>query len=194
MWTPATRKKYSRPASRYQSDATNEEWRVIEPFLPRPKTRARRWGWKPREIVNAIFYVMRSGCPWRLLPADLPPWSTVYRWFITWRDGCVFERINHALVMMDRERVGRAASPTAAIIDSQSVKATEAGGPRGFNAGKKVNGRKRHALFDTDGRALLLEPHPASVQDRDGGRLLLRASRALHPFIAWVHLAAPRPE
>jgi transposase len=191
MRTPATRKKYSRPASRYQGDATNEEWRVIEPLLPRPKTRGRRWGWPPREIVNAIFYVMRSGYPWRLLPADFPPWSTVYRWFVTWRDACVFEKINRALVMIDLERVGFEASPTAALIDSQSVKTTEAGGPRGFDAGKKVNASKRHALVDTDGRALLLEPHPASVQDRDGRRQVLRASRALHPFIARVTSRLP---
>ena len=186
MWTPATREKYSRHALRYQSDLTDQEWVVIEPLLPKPHTRGRRWGWSLREIVNAIFYVMRSGCPWRLLPGDFPPWSTVYRWFAAWRDACVFERINHALVMTDRERVGREASPSAAIIDSQSVKTTEAGGPRGYDAGKKINGRKRHALVDSDGRALLLEPHPASIQDRDGGGPLLRASRALHPFITRV--------
>ena len=126
-----------------------------------------------REIINAIFYVMRSGCPWRLIPVDLPPWSTVYRWFAAWRDACVFERINYTLVMADRESIGREASPSAAIIDSQSVKTTEAGGPRGYDACKKVNGRKRHALVDTDGRALVLELHPASIQNRDGGGHLL---------------------
>jgi transposase len=135
---------------------------------------------------NAIFYVMRSGCPWRLLPGDLPPWTTVYRWFVTWRDACVFEKINHALVVFDRECAGREASPTVAIIDSQSVKTTEAGGPRGYDAGKKVKGRKRHALVDTDGRALLLDTQPASIQDRDGGGPLLSASSPLYPFIARV--------
>ena len=88
--------------------------------------------------------------------------------------------------MTDRERVGRNASPSAAIIDSQSIKTTEAGGPRGYDAGKKINGRKRHALVDTDGRGLVLEPHPASIQDRDGGRPLLRASRCIFPFIQRV--------
>jgi putative transposase len=143
-----------------------------------------------REIVNGIFYVMRAGCPWRLLPNDLPPWGTIYRWFAAWRDDGRFERINHALVMADREWVGRDASPSAAIIDSQSViidsrsvKTTEAGGPRGYDAGKKINGRKRHALIDTDGPGLVLEPHPASIQDRDGGAPLLRASRRIFPFI-----------
>ena len=116
-----------------------------------------------REIVNGIFYVMRSGCPWRLLPNDFPPWGTIYRWFAVWRDNGHLERINRALEMTDRERVGCDAS----LIDSQSVKTTEAGGTRGYDAGKKINGRKRHALVDTDGRGLVLEPQPASVQDRD---------------------------
>jgi transposase len=129
---------------------------------------------------------MRAGCPWRLLPNDLPPWETIYRWFAVWRDDGRFERMNHALVMADRERVGRDASPSAAIIDSQSVKTTEAGGPRGYDAGKKVNGRKRHALVDTDGRGLVIEPHPASIQDRDGGGPLLQASRRIFPFIQRV--------
>ena len=99
-----------------------------------------------REIINGIFYVMRSGCPWRLLPSDLPPWSTIYRWFAQFCDEGRFEKINHALAMLDRERIGRQASPTGEIIDSQSVKTTEAGGPRGYDAGEKINGRKRHAL------------------------------------------------
>jgi transposase len=136
-----------------------------------------------REIINGIFYVTRAGCPWRLLPNDLPPWGTIYRWFAAWRDDGRFERINHALVMADRERVGRDTSPTAAIIDSQSAKTTD---PRGYDAERRSTDRKRHALVDTDGRGLVLEPHPASIQDRDGGGPLLRVSRRIFPFIQRV--------
>ena len=186
MWTPTTRQQHSRPVTRYQTDLTDAEWRVIAPHLPKPCAMGRPREWPMREIVNGIFYVMRAGCPWRLLPSDLPPWETIYRWFAKFRDEGRFEQINHALVMADRERVGRDASPSAAIIDSQSVKTTEAGGPRGYDAGKKINGRKRHALVDTDGRGLVLEPHPASIQDRDGGGPLLRASRRIFPFIQRV--------
>jgi transposase len=186
MWTPTTRRQHSRSTRRYQTDLTDAEWLLIEPHLPAPKPTGRPRAWPMREIINGVFYVMRAGCPWRLVPSDLPPWGTVYRWFAILRDGDRFEAINHMLVMADRERVGREASPSAAVIDSQSVKTTEAGGPRGYDAGKKINGRKRHALVDTDGRGLVLEPHPASVQDRDGAGPLLRASRPSFPFIELV--------
>ena len=118
------------------------------------------------------------------MPSDLPPKSTVFRWFSLWRDTGLFETINHLLVMADRERVGREASPTAAVLDSQSVKTTESGGPRGYDAGKKVKGRKRQVMVDTDGRGLILEPQPADVQDRDGACVVLRLSRRAFPFIA----------
>lgn len=186
MWTPTTREHYSRRTVRYHSDLTDEEWLVIEPYLPPPKPTGRPRSWPMREIINAIFYVLRGGIAWRLLPTDFPPWATVYRWFAAWRDGCLFERINHALVIVDRERCGRETSPSAGVIDSQSVKTTEAGGPHGYDAGKKVNGRKRHALVDTDGRGLVLEPHAANIQDRDGGGPLLAASRHAFPFIEKV--------
>jgi transposase len=127
MWTPTTRQHHNRPVTRYQTDLTDAAWRVIAPHLPQPCATGRPRAWPMREIINGIFYVMRAGCPWRLLPNDFPPWGTIYRWFAAWRDDGRFERINHALVMADRERVGREASPSAAIIDSQSVKTTERG-------------------------------------------------------------------
>ncbi len=151
------------------------------PEMTHARGRPRRWS--TREILNAIFYVLRGGIAWRLLPSDLPPKSTVFRWFSLWRDTGLFETINHLLVMADRERVGREASPTAAVLDSQSVKTTESGGPRGYDAGKKVKGRKRQVMVDTDGRGLVLGPQPADIQDRDGAPMILRLSRRAFPFI-----------
>ena len=184
MWTPSTRRQHSRPGLRYQTDLTDAEWTVIGPLMPQPAACGRPPIWTMREVLNAIFYVLRGGIAWRLMPKDLPPRSTAYGYFSRWRDSGLFASINHHLVMLDRERVGREASPTAAVLDSQSVKTTESGGPRGYDAGKKVKGRKRQALVDTDGRALVLDPQPADVQDRDGAVPVLKRSRRSYPFIA----------
>ena len=184
MWTPTTRRQHSRAGLRYETDVTDAEWAVVEPLMPDAASCGRPASWAMREILNAIFYVLRGGVTWRLLPKDLPPKSTVFGYFSRWRDTGLFARINHHLVMADRERAGREASPTAAVIDSQSVKTTESGGPRGYDAGKRVKGRKRQAMVDTDGRGLVLEPQPADVQDRDGARPVLRLSRRSFPFVA----------
>jgi putative transposase len=186
MWTPTTRALHKRDELRFASDVTDAEWAVLAPLLPPVSSVGRPPAWPMREIVNAIFYVLRGGIPWRMLPNCFPPRQTVYGWFLAFRENGVWESINHHLVMRDRERMGREASPSAAVIDSQSTKTCEAGGPRGYDAGKKVNGRKRHAMVDTDGRPLVLQCHPASVQDRDGAIPLLQASRASFPFVECV--------
>lgn len=186
MWTPATRRQHSRDGLRYETDLTDAEWNVIAPLLPADRRRGRPPKWPMRAVWNAIFYVMRGGIAWRLLPKEFPPKSTVYGGFSQWRDSGLFEKINHALLIADRERVGRDASPTAAVLDSQSVKTTESGGPSGYDAAKKIKGRKRHVMVDTDGRALIMSVHRGSVQDRDGSRPLLKASRRFFPFIARV--------
>ena len=183
MWTPTSRAQHGREGLRFPSDLTDAEWAVLAPLLPKPSPVGRPPSWPMREILNAIFYVLRGGIPWRMLPDCFPPHQTVYGWFAAFRDAGVWEALNHTLVMLDRERAGREASPTAAVIDTQSVKTTESGGPRGYDAGKKVKGRKRHAMVDTDGRALALQAHPGSVQDRDGAGPLLRASRRRWPFV-----------
>ena len=118
MWNPTARALRSRAGLRYGSDLTDAEWAIVAPLLPKPCDRGRRRRWQWREVLDAIFYVLRTGCPWRFLPDSFPPWRTVYRWFGELRDGGVFESLNHHLVQMDRARVGREPTPTAAVIDS----------------------------------------------------------------------------
>ena len=131
-WTEITRPKYQRDGLRYASDTTDEEWALIEPHLPPPASCGRMRETSMREVVNAIFYIAQTGCQWRLLPKDFPPYTTVQRYFYAWRDSGVWQTINHVLLMEVREAAGRKASPTAGVIDSQSVKTTEFWRPAGL--------------------------------------------------------------
>lgn len=186
MWTSRTRAEYARNDFIYSSSLTRQEWAVLRPLLPAPAKTGRPWQWPLKLIIDAIFYVLRSGCQWRMLPSDFPPWRTVYSWFTRLRDAGTWQRINYALVLIAREHNGREASPSAAVIDSQSVKATETPGPRGYDAGKRINGCKRHILTDTDGHLLSAIVHAGNVQDRDGAVLLLGQLFGLFPFIARI--------
>jgi putative transposase len=185
----------------YPSDLSDHEWAVLAPLLPAAKPGGRPRSVDLRQILNGIFYLLRTGCAWRYLPQEYGPWSTIFHYFRRWRRSGTWERIHRRLREQVRRAAGREPTPSAAIIDSQSVKTTEQGGPHGYDGGKKVNGRKRHIMVDTLGLLLRVVVHPANLQDREGAPLVLvgqqrRFPRLRHlwadqgytgPILDWIH-------
>jgi len=173
----------------YHTNLNDSQWELISQLLANT-SKDNKVG-RPqqiclREILNAILYVVRTGCQWRMIPHDFPKWQTVYYHFRQWKIRGSWEQLHNMLYVQTRENEGREDSPSAAIIDSQSVKTTEAGGPRGYDAGKKINGRKRHIIVDTLGLLLAVVVHTANIQDRDGAKLVFMKIHGRFPRLKLI--------
>lgn len=186
-WTEITRQQYRRDGLRYASDMTDGEWAIIDPLLPPPRHLGRPREVDLREVINAIFYLLTTGCQWRALPRDFPPRSTVQGYFYRWRDDGTWHQLVATLVVSARHALGRDAVASAAIIDSQSVATTESGGPRGLDAGKRIKGRKRHIVTDTQGLLLDVLVHPADIQDVHGAVPLLQSLARRFPKLRHIY-------
>lgn len=179
MWTAENRKYYAgkaRQKKRYPTDVSDEEWVKIAPLMPNAARTGRPRKVDLREVVNALRYLVRTGCEWRMLPNDFPPRATVYYWFRRFVRRMLFKTIHDVALMLDRQRSERDMQPSAGIIDSQSVKAPAAQ-ERGYDANKKITGRKRHIAVDTDGRLLMVNLTPADLLDSAGAQMILDAIR-----------------
>ena len=170
----------------YPSNLSDKEWAMLQPLISPGKQAGHPQVFELRSIVDAVFYLLRTGCQWRALPHEFPPWPTVFYHYAKWRTQGTWERVNTALRERHRVACCRKAQPTAAIIDSPSARTTEAGGPRGYDGGKKVSGRKRHILVDTEGNLLKARVHPADIHNRSGAELLLAGLNTAFPHIALV--------